>query len=155
MNNADIRDLIGKQITKVYINQTKVKGYTLYDIDTIIFEVAKDESQSTYYRLTTRGDCCSTGYIDHVSLPYFSEAFDDNSYGVQSVEWLPVPAELVLAGSVQEEDQMYALRIDLDGYDSIFIEFRNSSNGYHGSNFDLDIIPSIEIVNYVELKESF
>lgn len=119
--------MIGAIIKKVYVNQTKKGGFTLFDLSAFLLETDKG-----FFRVDVYGDCCSTGYIDHISLPY---TVDNRT--IKSLREVKLQGEF--APTAQEDDKVYGLVIELDS-DQIFLEYRNSSNGYYGSDYDIEEI---------------
>lgn len=117
----DLEELIGKSIVSVFVSSDK---------KLIKFECADGDICYEAY-----GDCCSESFIELVLRP--------NVYGeymlVKSVEEVEMPSIIV---SEYSEHKLYGIKIHVqdeprDRGHEIFIEFRNTSNGYYGGDLRL------------------
>lgn len=122
-----LKNLVGKELKSIEISQDKTylkfnhtEGETLWEAE---------------------ADCCSESWIEHVTLPYIG------------IEGKVSKIEEIDLGEVmptkQEVDELYGIKIHLDTDSwcdsSIYIEFRNSSNGYYGGM--MREVDSARIVN--------
>lgn len=148
MYNEELKEeLIGAVLNKVYVNRVKFDGFTLYDVDTLILETDKGN-----YKFTVEGDCCSTGYIDHLGIDRWLTKGFGKIEGVKDIT-LDL-SDQDIANSSQESDCIYGVRIKTE-HGRIHIEHRNSSNGYYGNDYRIEKIESIEPNLYMEVTESF
>ena len=116
-------ELIDKKLTAVYINEDKT--------------VVKLQCDDEYIDLVAEGDCCSETWFEHISLPY---AFSEEKYTIKSWEDMELGKAIPTR---QEEDELYGVKIGLEtveGYKyDLYLEFRNSSNGYYGGSLYIKI----------------
>lgn len=131
--------LIGKKITEFSINQQKTAIKFKADGVDMCFEFD--------------ADCCSETWVEHLSFNKWESVFTINK-----IEQVKMEA---LHGTRQEVDELYGVifKIDESKYSDLYIEFRNSSNGYYGGSINLykweDIQTLYKEDTFVEVKEGF
>lgn len=140
--NKDVKykDIIGKIISEVWINQDK----------TIL---ALKMSNNKIIGLKTEGDCCSESWIEHVDMPYIFSYENPLELKVLSVEETEI-GEVI--PTRQDRDILYGIKmgmISLKGTyerkEELCIEFRNSSNGYYGGWIEIE--PLDDLSGFVRL----
>jgi len=136
----DLNKLVGKTISEISLSVCK---------EYIQFKI--NEGLITWF---TDQDCCSESWIEHVTLPFGFEN-SDKSFEVISIEEIDL-GEVV--PTRQEVDQLYGLKILGNikkwGNSEIYIEFRNSSNGYYGGSMEpIELLNDSDVI-FKELKES-
>lgn len=146
IEDVEQESLVGAKIKKVYVNKTKVQGYTLFDVCAVLLDTSKG-----FYSISVGADCCSDGYIDHIELPY---EYDMEMTG-EITEVRAMPNIEAPAASKQSVDKIYGLCIQLRKGGALIFEYRNSSNGYYGSYHTIAKVAAPDMDEWVELTESF
>ena len=139
---CEVKGLIVKEF---YINKTKEKGYTLYDVNRFIIE-----TNEGFLMFNISGDCCSSGYIDHIGMDVM---LYETEIKIEDIEAIKMP-ELTLARTSQQVDIIYGTRVVLT-HGHVYIEYRNSSNGYYGSSCLVTMEKEIDLGDYTKIEESF
>lgn len=107
--------LVGKTINSIEVSVSK---------DWVKFNC----KEGIFYAYCT-ADCCSETWIEHMSIPDRI-----NEFLVESVEEIELGEGI---GTRQEYDKLYGVKLKSSKrYEDIFIEFRNSSNGYYGGSIN-------------------
>lgn len=120
--DTELKDLVGKKVTKIYINQE----YLRFDTD-----------GPTYTYIVT-GDCCSHSYLYDF---YGVENLLKNGKITEVKRVELHPTDLLASGEDSGESiQVYGYQITTESeyygpVTSVF-SFRNSSNGYYGGSID-------------------
>ena len=133
-----LSNLIGKTVENIYINKSK---------DKIFFKL--DDGKNIGWKADA--DCCSESWIEHITLPYEFKG----PRKVESIYTIDIGQAIPTR---QESDELYGVKIILDPNGcwgkEIYIEFRNSSNGYYGGSMtSIGEISTLEGLNLI--KESF
>jgi len=82
-------------------------------------------------RLWCDADCCSSSWFEHMELPEFP-------FTIQKAEEVDGKSPTDEEASHHECLDTYGLKFETDkGY--VDIDMRNSSNGYYGGRFELDL----------------
>lgn len=134
---SGLANLVGKELISVEISQDKTYLKFNHKEGSVIWEA--------------EADCCSETWIEHVTLPYIG--LDGKVSKVEEVhlgEVIPTR---------QECDALYGIKIHLDTDNwrgsYVYIEFRNSSNGYYGGSMrEVDSHGVID-QEFTLLKEDF
>lgn len=143
--NSGIKDkMIGAKLQKIYVNRVEKGGFTLFNIDSVLLE-----TDQGLFKVYVYSECCSQGYIDHIGMPYYLGVGRRTITGFKDIE-----LEGEFAPSSQEEDRVYGLIIELD-QDKIFLEYRNSSNGYYGSDYQIEQVDLFIAEEWEEITDSF
>ena len=135
----NLKDLVGKTITEIEISECK--QYIKFNTHT------EDIIWSLY------NDCCSDGWIEHMSIPYIK----DNLL-IEEVNEIDLGEVMP---TIQEVDKLYGVKIRCINKNGIpreiNIEFRNSSNGYYGSFLEHNLAKDLKLsdVNFKKVTESF
>lgn len=129
--------LVGRVINGIFINEEKtgiVFGNSEYD----------DGDSTCLYAF---GDCCSRSWIEHVSIPKVSYGNFGTVVVVEQIDMSELNSE-----NDEEFDyiKVYGYKIITDRGE-IFIELRNSSNGYYGGSLELGFVSG----NYSEIETDF
>ena len=84
------------------------------------------------FTLNAYGDCCSHSWFEHMELPEFP-------FTITKLETVDIADVTKEDGyGCEERLQTYSLKITTDkGHGDI--EMRNSSNGYYGGSFEVDL----------------
>lgn len=128
--------MIGAKIRKIYVNQTKKGGYTLFDLNAVLLDTDRG-----FYGIYVFGECCHDdydGYIGHIELDGRVEG--KTIKALRDVEFSSRAA--------------YGLAIGLNR-GQIFLEYRNSDNGYYGSDYGIEAVRNPDFGQWEELTESF
>lgn len=114
----DLKELIGKKVLTVFMNNNKDKFSIFFD-------------DNTTARFHVEGDCCSSSWIEHLTYP------DD----LKEAEILDITEQTMEAREDPEYEylQVYETRFRTTKGD-IVLEYRNSSNGYYGGYLVLESI---------------
>lgn len=145
MTDTQKDELIGAEVSKIYVNKVAKGGYTLFDLNSVLLETNKGNFVIEVY-----GDCCSTGYIDHIGLDVYSS---DTSYVIEQISDVgDISGEF--ANTAQDSDAVYGLKIKFER-GGLLLEYRNSSNGYYGSSYEIKRMLEPITEFWEELTESF
>ncbi len=130
--NTELKDLIGRKVLKVFLNDSFLKFET--DKGNLVYEVD--------------GDCCSHSYFYDF---YGVENLLKNGEVKEVKEVQLDPTDLKVKNSNDYDDiKVYGFQITTEGeYGEVtaVFSFRNSSNGYYGGDIrlvnDQEVLPEI------------
>ena len=133
MNNQHV--LVGKVLTSIKISENK--HYLMF--------VTNEQNVLAY----CEADCCSHTWVENISLP--AMGFPATVISVTDMD-MPDSAKW----DDSEYLQFYGCKISTDKGD-IFIDYRNSSNGYYGGSLawpeETEWKPSADTVKWLEVIE--
>ena len=138
---TELKDLVGKKVLKIFINQEYLKFVT-------------DSGEFTY---VVTGDCCSTSYFYDF---YGVKNLLDNGK-IKEIKQVELhPTDLLVTSSRYEDCiQVYGYQITTESevygdVTSVF-SFRNASNGYYGGSIDKtenrEVLPEL-VEDVIEIK---
>ena len=106
-----------------------------HDSDWVKFTFLDDGGPVRY---KTYGDCCSTTWIEHITIP--DGIVGTAIFAATEPELPPHPSSEVIPEEEQYGDvtQVYHTALATN-VGHIIIEYRNSSNGYYGGSLELDL----------------
>lgn len=116
MARFELNYLIGKTISDLEI-----------DLDKTVIRLKVDGK--TMY-LECYADCCSESWIEHIDL-----IKDVDQHHIVAIK----EARMVeIEGTTRQSwDKLYGITLITDKLNEIYIDFRNSSNGYYGGSLEL------------------
>lgn len=139
---TELKDLVGRKITRVYVNQ----------------EYLKFDTDGPSYTYSVDGDCCSHSYFyDFYGVANLLE--NGKITEIKGVELHPTD---LMIEDTSDDIKVYGYQITTEserGYGPVtaVFSFRNSSNGYYGGDIssceNRDDIPELKR-DVVEIKEN-